>query len=272
MKLFCFITICFSCLLWSGCKTTKAINKVIAPKDSLLVSNRLVLSKDSLELVKNTFENLSKNYIDFKTFSAKIKVDVEDAKGKQPDIIASLRMIKDSAIWISLTATFLNIEVYRIYITRDSVVLMNKQAKEVQYRSLDYLQEVTQIPFDYKTIQDILLGNPVFFTDSNATFKKLGEFVLVSSIGDNFKNLLTLSSDKNLLMHSKLDDVDVYRNRTASITYDDYLNNSDRAFSTRRQIIISEKNKIDIRLNYKQFEFNKELSVAFSVPKNYKKK
>ena len=272
MKLFCFITICFSCLLWSGCKTTKAINKVIAPKDSLLVSNRPVLSKDSLELVKNTFENLSKNYIDFKTFSAKIKVDVEDAKGKQPDIIASLRMIKDSAIWISLTATFLNIEVYRIYITRDSVVLMNKQAKEVQYRSLDYLQEVTQIPFDYKTIQDILLGNPVFFTDSNATFKKLGEFILVSSIGNNFKNLLTLSSDKNLLIHSKLDDVDVYRNRTASITYDDYLYNSERAFSTRRQIIISEKSKIDIRLNYKQFEFNKELSVTFSVPKNYKKK
>lgn len=272
MKLFFFFTLCFSSLVWSGCKTTKAINKVIAPKDSIVLLSSPVFSKDSMELVKTTFDNLSKNYIDFETFSAKIKVDVEDAKGKQPDIIATLRMIKDSAIWISLTATFLNIEVYRIYITKDSVVLMNKQDKEVQYRSLDYLQEVTQIPFDYKTLQDILLGNPVFFNDSTVSFKKLGEFVLASSIGNDFKNLLTLSTNNNLLLHSKLDDVDIYRNRTASITYDDYVNNSDRAFSTKRQIIISEKNKIDIRLNFKQFEFNKELSVNFSVPKNYKKK
>jgi len=272
MKLFFFITFCCSSLIWSGCKTTKAINKVIAPKDSMVVLRSPVFSKDSMELITNTVENLKKNYIDFKTFSAKIKVDVENAKGKQPDIIATLRMVKDSAIWISLTATFLNIEVYRIYITKDSVVLMNKQDKEVQYRSLDYLQEVTQIPFDFKTIQDILLGNPVFFNDSNATFKKADQLILVSSIGNDFKNLLTLSADKNLLQHSKLDDVDIYRNRTASITYDDYVNNSERTFSTRRQIIISEKNKIDIRLNFKQFEFNKELSVSFSVPKNYKKK
>ncbi len=272
MKLF-FIFIIF-CLpfFWMGCKTTKAINKAIAPKDSVGVLNTDEYSKDSLILVKNTVDNLAKNYINFKTFSAKIKVDIEDAKGKQPDITATLRMIKDSAIWISLSATFLNIEVYRIRITKDSVILMNKQEKEVQYRSLDYLQEVTQIPFDYKTIQDMLLGNPVFFNDSNAAFKKLGELVLVFAIGDDFKNLVTLSANNNLLQHSKLDDVDINRNRTASITYDDYVKNNDQFFSTKRQIIISEKNKIDIRLNFKQFEFNKELSVTLSVPKNYKKK
>ncbi len=271
MKLFLIITISLSPFLWS-CNSTKAISKVIAPKDSVVVFKSDVVTKDSLALVEKTTSNLSVNYIDFKTFSAKIKVEVEDAKGKQPDITATLRMIKDSAIWMSLTATFLNIEVYRIYITKDSVILMNKQDKEVQYRSLDYLQEVTQIPFDFKTLQDILIGNPVFFNSSNASFKKLEQFILISSIGNDFKNLLTLSGDKNLLLHSKLDDVDVLRNRTASMTYDDYSKVGEHNFANKRQIIISEKNKIDIRLNYKQFEFNKELSVSFSVPKNYKKK
>lgn len=271
MKLFLLISIALAPFFWS-CNSTKAINKVIAPKDSVIVYESDVVTKDSLALVEKTTSNLAENYIDFKTFSAKIKVEVEDAKGRQPDITATLRMIKDSAIWMSLTATFLNIEVYRIHITKDSVILMNKQDKEVQYRSLDYLQEVTQIPFDFKTIQDILVGNPVFFNSSNASFKKLEQFILISCIGNDFKNLLTLSAEKNLLLHSKLDDVDVLRNRTASITYDDYTRVGMQYFSTRRQIIISEKNKIDIRLNYKQFEFNKELSVGFSVPNNYKKK
>ncbi|RYF91141.1 MAG: DUF4292 domain-containing protein [Chitinophagaceae bacterium] len=271
MRLILIILLGATPFLWS-CKTTKAINKVIAPKDSVVVVAGDVATKDSLALVEKTNADLARNYIDFKTFSAKIKVDVEDANGKQPDITATLRMVKDSAIWLSLTATFLNIEVYRVYITKDSVILMNKQDKEVQYRSLDYLQEVTQIPFDFTTLQNILIGNPVFFDSSNAAIRKLEAVILVSSVGSDFKNLLTLSGDKGLLMHSKLDDVDMLRNRTASITYDDYAGADNRNFSTKRQITISEKNKIDIKLNFKQFEFNKELSVGFSVPNNYKKK
>jgi len=43
-------------------------------------------------------------------------------------------------------------------------------------------------------------------------------------------------------------------------------------FSTVRHITVSEKNKLDIRLQFKQVEFNKELSVYFSVPKNYLRK
>lgn len=255
-----------------GCKATKQhIGTTIAPRDSntVVVGTRpAVISRDSIEFVNNVLAKLDSNYIDFKTFSSKVKVEVENANGKQPDITATLRMVKDSAIWISLTATFLNVEVYRAYITKDSVILLNKQDKEVQYRSLDYLQEVTEIPFDFKSLQDMIIGNPVFFESKNASFRKTDQYLLGSSWGDDFKNLLTLSLDNYLLKHSKLDDVNINRNRTASITYDEY----DQNFATKRQIIISEKNKIDIRLNFKQFEFNKELSVSFSVPKNYKKK
>jgi hypothetical protein len=255
----------------TSCRSTKVINRTLATKDSIAVPDRSINSRDSLLLNDDIKAALRNNYINFKTFTAKIKVDVE-AKENVPELTANLRMIKDSVIWVSLQATFLNIEAYRVRITKDSVILLNKLDKEVQYRSLDYLQEVTQIPFDFKTIQDMLIGNPVFFSDSNATIRKKDEQVLVYAVGDLFKNLLTLNSNSTQLLHSKLDDVDVNRNRTASISYNDYETINGKAFSNRRQIIITEKNKIDIKLNYKQVEFNKELSVTFSVPKNYKKK
>lgn len=272
MKIF-FLSALVTCqLVFFSCHPSKKlINKVIAPKDSVLVDPGTAY-RDSMLLIATTTENLKNNYINFRTFSAKIKVEIEDAKGKQPDLTATLRMIKDSAIWLSLTGSFLGVEVYRVHITPDSVILMNKLDKEVQYRSLDYLQDVTQIPFDFKTIQDMFIGNPVFFNPANVIFKKREELVLASSIGDQFKNLLTLAAGNNLVVHSKLDDVDIYRNRTASVSYDDYESIDGKNFSTRRQIIISEKNKLDIHLNFKQVEFNKELSVAFVVPKNYKKK
>lgn len=259
-------------LMLFSCRTVKKINKAITTKDTTSIITAGQTNMDSLMTIKKTIENLNKNYINFKTFSAKIKVEYQDSKGKQPDVTAIVRIIKDSAIWISLTASFLNIEVYRALITKDSVVLLNKQEKEVQYRSLDYLQEVTEIPFDYNTLQDLLVGNPVF-TDSNIVYyKRTEDRILFSMVGKFFKNLVTLSADNNLLVHSKLDDVDITRSRTADLTYGDYENKAGFNFSTYREITVSEKNKLDIQLNFKQYEFNKELSVLFNIPKNYTRK
>ena len=159
----------FSLALFS-CKTTRQINKVIAPKDSTTVFDNKS-AEDSIKLVNETLKAFDAHYIDFKTFSAKIKVDIEDSKGKQPDLVAVIRMIKDSAIWISLSASILNVEVYRVLITKDSVILLNKLEREVQYRTLDYLQEVADIPIDFKTLQDLIVGNPVFYNDSIKSYR-----------------------------------------------------------------------------------------------------
>lgn len=270
-KLFIYTTLIVLIVLNYSCKTTKNnINKIITKKDTII--NVVQSINDSVKAVESIVKKFKAHYIDFKTFNSKIKVDYEDSKGKQPDITANVRIIKDSAIWISLSATFLNVEVFRIYVNKDSIILLNKQQKEVQYRSLDYLQEVTEIPFDYKTLQDLLIGNPIFLDSTIVAFKKTNEATLLSSLGNYFKHLVSLSNNDYLLMHSKLDDIDISRSRTAALTYSGYENKDGINFSTHREIAVSEKNKLDIQLNYKSYDFNKELSVPFNVPKNYKRK
>ena len=270
MKVTGWIFVILLSLLFTQCKSGRIITKAIAPRDITKVIE-MKSPADSFLLINSTKEIIKKNFIDFKTFSAKIKLEIDDSKGRKPDLLANIRMIKDSAIWISISASILNLEVFRVLITKDSVILLNKQEKEVQYRSISYLQEITEIPFNFKTLQNLLVGNPIFYSDSNINVRKFEEFLLVSSINSEFKNLLTISTSDNTLKHSKLDDVNFARNRTADFTYDSYENNNGFKFSTYRQIIASEKNKLDVRMNFKQFEFNKELSVYFSVPKNYKK-
>lgn len=255
----------------TSCNTTKKINQAIATKEIVSVENRN--RADSIKMVNETIDQFKSNYIDFKTFNAKIKVESSGNKGKNPDITAVIRIIKDSAIWMSLSATFINIEVYRVLITKDSVILINKQNKEVQFRSLDYLQEVTEIPFSFKTLQDLIIGNPVFLGDSINSFRKKDDLILFSSIDAYFKNLFTITGDQKLMLHSKMDDVDRARSRTADITYSQYdHSNGSYFFSTDRQIVVSEKNKLEVQLNFKQYEFNKELTVAFPIPKNYIRK
>ena len=270
MKVTCWLITILLSAFFTQCRSGRTITKAIAPRDStkvILINSSI----DSSLLINSTKNIIQKNIIDFKTFSAKIKLEIDDSKGSKPDLLANIRMIKDSAIWISISASILNIEVFRVLITKDSVILLNKQEKEVQYRSINYLQEITEIPFDFKTLQNLLVGNPIFYNDSNISVRKFENFLLVSSINKDFKNLLTISTEDYTLKHSKLDDVNIARNRTADFTYDSYTNINDFKFSSYRQITASEKNKLDIRMNFKQFEFNKELSVYFSVPKNYKK-
>jgi len=266
------ISVVLICLILLGsCKTTKQINKAIQTKEVA----ELVIDKnaeDSIRKVNETFSQFKKNNIDFKTFSAKIKVESTGAKGKNPDISAVVKIVKDSIIWISLSASIINVEVFRVFITKDSVVLVNKQEKEVQYRSLDYLQEVTEIPFDYKTLQDLIIGNPIFIGDSIQSYREVNDRILMSTLNRFFKNLFTISIDSKIMVHSKMDDVDILRSRTADITYDDYELMNGIFFSKSRQISVSEKTKLDVNLIFKQYEFNKELTLTFNVPKNYIRK
>jgi Domain of unknown function (DUF4292) len=257
-------------IIFVQCRSGKAISKAIAPRDTaqvVLIKN----AADSLLLVTETRAIIKKSFINYKTFNAKIKLDIETSKGKKPDLIANVRIIKDSAVWISISLALVNYELFRALITKDSVILVDKQEKEVHYRSINYLQELTNIPFDLKTIQDVLVGNVIFLNEENINVRKFEKLFLVASIGKDFKNLMTYTSPQNLLQHCKLDDVDIMQNRTADFSYDDYHSNYGFPFAERRQIIVSEKNKLDIRMFFRQYEFNKELSVSFSVPKSYKK-
>lgn len=266
MRLVCLLLV----IILVSCKASKTISKAVSVKTETKMENRV--NEDSVKEVRARFQMLQNNKIVFSTFNAKIKVESSGSNGKNPDITAVVRIIKDSAIWMSLSATILNVEIYRVLITKDSVVFINKQDKEVKFRSLDFIQEVTQIPFDFKTLQDFIIGNPIFVSDSIHSFKKNNDLAFFSTIDAYFKNLLTVTNSDNLLIRSKMDDIDVNRSRTADIIYDGYENNSGIHFSTQREVNVSEKNKLEFKLGFKQYEFNKELSVTLNVPKNYKRK
>jgi hypothetical protein len=254
-----------------SCRSTKKLQTAINKKDTVItVKNDPSL--DSLKGGKDLINTLSKNIIKFNTFSAKIKVQYEDSKGKQPDVIAVVRMKKDSVIWISINATFLSIEAFRILITKDHITILNKLQKQVEERPFNFIEEIAKIPLDFKTLQDIIIGNPVYLGDKIVSYKFTENHILLSTIGKYFKNLLTLSSSNNLVERSKLDDLDLSLNRTGDLTYGDYENKTGFFFSTYREITVAEKTKVDIILNFKQYDFNTELSYPFAIPKNYKTK
>ena len=256
-----------------GCHSTKKFQNAINRKDTTtLVFNPAPVRNDSINEVDNIRKDISNNYIEFNSFSAKVKIQYEDSKGKQPDVNAFIRMQKDSIIWVSINATFLNFEAFRILIKKDSIFILNKLNKEYSMHPLSYLESIAHIPIDFVTLENIIIGNPIFLGDKVVSFKKTENRILIATVDQFFKNLLTLTSSTHLLERSKLDDLDISMNRTADLTYGGYEPYMNKFFATYRELTIAEKTKVDVILNFKQYEFNKELSFPFSIPKNYSSK
>ncbi len=262
-------------ILFAGnsCRSTKKLQTAVSKKDTTIVTAPAQPAiTDTLKGAEEVLKSLDKNKINFKTFSAKIKVEYEDYRGKQPDFNAFVRLYKDSVLWVSINATFLSIEAFRILITKDNITILNKLDKQVEYHNFDYIENVAHIPLTFSTLQDLVVGNPVYIGDSIVSYRQTENHILLGTISTLFKNLLTISAGNDLLERSKLDDIDIGQNRTADLTYGDYEKDGTFYFPTYRDITIAEKTKVDISLNFKQYEFNNELSFPFTVPKNYKSK
>lgn len=266
MRIFLILLLVFIGL--ASCRSTRKITTVIAKKDSAVVVVNPAES-DSAKSVRATFDSIQHNRIKFNTFSSKVKVAYRDDKNRNLDFNAFLRMKKDSAIWVSIIAA-LNIEAYRVIITPDSVTIMDKINRTIQRKPLSYLQAITQVPFDFSTLEDLIIGNPVYLDKVVVAYADQGEKISLSTVGNAFKHYLTVGKSDLQLLFSKLDDVDLTRSRTASLAYAAYMPVGIWMFASNRNISLSEKNKLDILLDFKQVDFDKELSFPFSVPKNYK--
>lgn len=252
-----------------GCRSTKTIQTAISKKDSVSSGSDSSSRNDSITYIQQIYQGLTKNRIDYHSFSAKIKVDFEGADGKKNDFNAIIRLQKDSILWVSINA-LLGIEAFRILITPDSVKVLNKLDKVAQLRSVNYLKEITKLPFTFSELQDLLIGNPIYFDSTIDSYRKEGEVVALLNIGELFKHLLTIHGPDYIIQHSKLDDVNPMRGRTANVSYGDYETRNGKPFSTFRKITVSDKSKLDIEMKYKQYDFNIPLNFPFNVPKNYK--
>lgn len=268
-----FIWIIMATALMASCRSTRKIGTAISRKDTTMtiIKSSKNLKRDSITLIKESLRGLAAHHIDFNSFSAKVNIDYRGTSDKNYNVNAVIRMYKDSAIWISANA-LLGIEALRVLITKDSVRILNKLTKTYTARSVDYLQEETALPLDLKTVQDLIIGNPVYFDSSKVvSYSRGNNTISLLSYGQWFKNLLTISETDQSLQHSRLDDLNAASNRTAELNYSDYDSKKGPFFSTKRQIIVSDIKKLEIRIDFRQYDFNDDVSFPFSVPKNYKR-
>ncbi len=177
-------------------------------------------------------------------------------------------MKKDTAIWMSIAATILNIEAARVLITPDSFIIINKLDKSIEAHPINYLHQKFSLPVRFNDIQNLIAGKIILAGDSIATVSASKNFLQINSILPGIINSIFFTLPEMLLAKQSLQLSDASANYSAEVLYEDYEKNGDDFFSTSRDVWIPAKNQ-RIKLSFKQYEFNKELSLPFNRPEGY---
>ncbi len=262
-------------LLLASCTTfrkVQVIKDALTKKDTAQVQIIAEKTKvDSGAIVKEIVDKIARTKLSFNTMNARVKVNYETVN-KADSYLANISIEKGKAIYITVRGA-MGVIGLKALITNDSVLLFYPLNKKVERRPLSYIQEVVKIPFTYTTLEDLIIGNPIFMDNASiVTYKMNNNKLQVGLVGSLFKNLISLSEDNAKVLHLKLDDIDIRQHRTCDITYYDHTAVLQNQFPLNRDIAIAAQSRLEIHMEIKEYTFNEPLKYTFAIPKSGKRR
>lgn len=238
------------------------------------VDSSVLVKKDTLTILPLDTV-LARNFlvqrtIAYNTFQGKAKMHYESLNDKQ-NFTAYFRMKHDSAIWVSITA--FEIEAARAIITKDSVKAIDRLNKVYYLYSYADIQKIINLEVDFKTLQDLIIGNAIA-TDGTITEVKNIQDVLTTFIkGMDYTNQITFAKSDTALKQIQLQTQRTVSTSSLLISLGAYVRENNMYFSTLRDLNIQDiKGAVNLNIDFKKFDFNKELEFPFTIPASFKPK
>ncbi|ATL46212.1 hypothetical protein COR50_02975 [Chitinophaga caeni] len=222
------------------------------------------------ELAQAILSKIRSRAIDFKTYSAKLKADYQTDKGESMNnLTVDINIIKDSLIWMSVNVSIFG-EVARLKITPDSLQAVDRYHKVMYLRDMENAQDVLGIPFDFGTIQDLLVGNPVFLSDSITKIVTTSSLISFNSVQNGFNSLFNVYADDYGLQQSRVTSTDsLGTERSCELTYGNYKEVDGYQLPFTRRVFVEDKHLVKVALNFVRVELNKEkVTTSFNFPRN----
>jgi hypothetical protein len=270
---------CFALLILlisASCRQRKGLP--IKPKEEI---KPIVDNRPALQLVKKQKEH----ELLFNTFTAKASVDSE-INGETQSFDATIRVKKDSAIWISISPA-LGIEVMRVLITQDTVKYMNRLNNSYFIDAVCNINKLIDADFDFDMIQNILVGNSFDYYDDDRLKTSIEDNnYLLSSVKKGKLKRLT-NEDKPQerasiqsmwleplnfkMVKLRLDEFTSQRELITEFSNFKTIDSIQTMANTINVNIKAKKNAV-IKVNYTKAKINQPAEMPFKIPTKYTRK
>jgi hypothetical protein len=266
------------CIVFAACRTHKKI-----------VSTPLPLKLKG-ENVIELFDSVEAHKFDFKWLVAKIEVEYKDRDNDPQSFDVNLRARKDSAIWLSITP-LLGIEVARVLITRDSLLIIDRIHKTCMVRGYGYLEGLLKTKVNFEIMQAVMVGNyfPYLKNEKLKSVYEDSTFLILSTL--NKRQAKRVMEDKDVnkpiiqdfwidgnykIRKSKITDDKL--NRTLEADYNNFFDlNADSAtvnkklFPQNIEVNVTSATPLKIKVQYNKVT-EEPTSLPFNVPEKYERR
>ncbi len=237
----------------------------LASCKSAKISDKSVASLSSRTIVKN---NKAARF-DKKTVKATMSIKY---KGKEelPNINASLRMVKDSVIWLNFSK--LGFPVAKLKITPEEVKFYEKIGKTSFEGDFKLISNWLGTEFDFIKVQNLFLGEAILNLDEDKyqVSVEAGTYELLPKKRNPIFDI-TYWIDP---VHFKVVKQEVghnEKNQNLTILYKDFHKISESLFPKGFMVTaVSDQMKTIIDVNYKNVQFDVPLKFPFSIPSGYR--
>lgn len=244
--------IALALLIVTGCASKK---KVIspAPEKAAAVSSKA-----------EALEAISAAAFDFSTLTLRAKTDLA-INASRNDVTLNIRIRKDKAIWISVTA-LAGLEVARAMITPDSIRILNRIDGEYTRKPFSYVHQFSNEQLSFGMLQAILAGNAMpDFVDGHSQLMR--DPLRLTGSEETLAYELTFS-DRYKLLQAEFKDAAAAQ--TLSVSYGDFIVSGGRDFPQSVSIRSDAGNKtLAAELRYTKIEVNTPVDMPFNVPGRY---
>ncbi|WP_205500544.1 DUF4292 domain-containing protein [Rufibacter psychrotolerans] len=218
-----------------------------------------------------TLNKVSVLNTDYTYFTAKGKVQSENSKLSAN---LTLRMKKDEVIWASVQA--LGFEAARLKVTPDSVYVVNRLKDEYLVGSYDMLRQRYNVDVDFKTLQEIIIGNFVPGDPKREKLEQDGPMQHLRTLRSNLQIDQYVDTTRYKLKRAEVRNLQT--KDYMSVDYQEFEDVNGRPFAMALLLSIQQPEGNAAKTNvvavkHRQVSTSEtSLDFPFSVPSNYERK
>lgn len=211
-------------------------------------------------------------------FYSKIKTNYIDTN-RNNSFKTSIKLAKDSAV--QALVTYANIPIANTLITKDSLKLTNKKDKCFIKKDLGYFKELFGVDFNYKNVEEIILGLPVDYDSVQKYFQIHGQnnYVLSSHRKFKQKRLERKAKSDFIINYHLSPSLTMLQSTTIESPSDSTFINIEYVerelidgYLTPKEVLINittPRNNIHIELSYDKVEVNLPQLIELDIPESY---
>jgi len=264
-----FISALLMSILLSSCKSTK-----VATENTITKA----------QAVDTVFQNMQDHQFKYEWFIGKFTANYKNADKKQ-SFSGQFRIRKDSMIWLSIYAA-MNIEVFRIMVTPDSIKMLNRLNKSYFSKDVSFINMKFNTDVDFDVLQSLLMGVDFAYYETDKFNLSINEnSYKLSTLGrSKLKKYVRTQEDlKKVMVQNMWINPENYKitkqsikqvkspNKKVVANYQDFKEVDSQLFPFEIRFKLIDEKPIILEIKYRSIIIDKKTSFPFKVPKKYKR-